>query len=101
MLPEHLEHLQRWPTTTARKALSRRFGIPLDQYSQDWEWEVADATRFDEFLAAYHDPSLSDDERVSLIEILIQCVENLCTERINVAEVEHLPAWKAVAAVFV
>ncbi len=43
---------------------------------QDWEWEVADSARLVEFLAAYSNPVLSAEERFSLMEILIQCVED-------------------------
>jgi hypothetical protein len=44
---------------------------------QDWEWEVADASRFAEFLNLYRAAELSDDERFSLMEMLVQCVEDL------------------------
>jgi hypothetical protein len=39
---------------------------------QDWEWEVADPDRVSEFVAAYNDGSLSDDERFTLMETIIQ-----------------------------
>ncbi|MEK8035014.1 hypothetical protein AACH06_29715 [Ideonella sp. DXS29W] len=44
---------------------------------QDWEWEVADSQRFQEFLDAYRSAKLSDDERFSLMEILVQCVDDM------------------------
>jgi hypothetical protein len=44
---------------------------------QDWEWEVADATRLDEFISAYRDPDLSEDERFTLMETIIQSCEDL------------------------
>jgi hypothetical protein len=44
---------------------------------QDWEWEVADSQRFQEFLAAYGSAELTGDERFSLMEILVQCVEDM------------------------
>jgi len=44
---------------------------------QDWEWEVADASRFAEFLTLYRDGELSDGERFSLMEILVLCAEDL------------------------
>lgn len=44
---------------------------------QDWEWEVADASRFADFLDLYRTGELSDDERFSLMEILVQCAEDL------------------------
>ena len=65
----------RFPSTEAQLALAARFGLPHTNRMQDWEYEVADVGRFDEFLAAYT-PSLPADERLSLMEILIQCVED-------------------------
>jgi hypothetical protein len=44
---------------------------------QDWEWQVADATRLDEFIGAYRDPELSEDERFTLMETIIQSCEDL------------------------
>ena len=63
------------PTNAARLALVTRFGLPYVPDMQDWEYEVASLARFHEFLSAYT-PSLPAAERVSLVEILIQCVED-------------------------
>jgi hypothetical protein len=44
---------------------------------QDWEWEIADTARLDEYLTAYKDGGLSDDERFTLMETIIQAFEDL------------------------
>jgi hypothetical protein len=44
---------------------------------QDWEVEVATARRFNEFVDLYRSSALSEDEKFSLMEILVQCVEEL------------------------
>jgi hypothetical protein len=44
---------------------------------QDWEWEVADPARLDEFLDAYENAGLTEDERFVLMEMLIQSCEDL------------------------
>ncbi len=44
---------------------------------QDWQWEVADAARIDEFLSAYESGDLSDDERFTLMETILQSFEDL------------------------
>jgi hypothetical protein len=44
---------------------------------QDWEWEVSDHTRIGEFLAVYESEGISDDERFSLMEMIIQSYEDL------------------------
>jgi hypothetical protein len=43
---------------------------------QDWEWEVADPDRIDEFLRAYRSGDLNDDERFTLMEMIIQSFED-------------------------
>jgi len=65
------------PSIAARLALAARFGLPYADQMQDWEWEVADAGRFDEFLGVYRDFNLLDEQRVSLMEMLVQCVEEI------------------------
>ena len=44
---------------------------------QDWEYQVADSGRLDEFLAAYESGELNDDERFTLMETILQCFEDL------------------------
>jgi hypothetical protein len=44
---------------------------------QDWPWQVADAQRLDEFLAAYEYGGLNDDERFTLMEMILQSFEDL------------------------
>jgi hypothetical protein len=100
----------RWVTTAARGALARRFNLPYDPFSQGrawevadpsrfdefltayWAWEVADPSRFDEFLTAYVADPLDEDERFALMEILIQCIEDM-----DLPSVESSPQWNSVA----
>ena len=44
---------------------------------QDWEYEVADANRIDEFIAAYQSGQLDDGERFTLMEVIIQSFEDI------------------------
>ena len=44
---------------------------------QDWGWEVADVQRLDEFITAYQSGELDDDERFTLMEMILQSFENL------------------------
>ncbi len=67
----------RYPATAARVSLASRFGLPYSEDMQDWEWQVADSQRFQEFLVAYRSAMLSNDERFSLMEVLVQCVEDM------------------------
>ena len=65
------------PSTPARKAPAVRFGLPYSEGMQDWEWEVADAHRFGDYLRTYVTAVLPDEQRASLMEMLIQCVEEM------------------------
>ncbi|WP_284620776.1 hypothetical protein [Aquabacterium humicola] len=67
----------RFPSSDSRVALAKRLGLPYSSEMQDWEWEVADRDRFDEFIACYDAAELTEGERFSLMEILVQCVEDL------------------------
>jgi len=44
---------------------------------QDWEWEVADPKRINEFIEAYRSGELSEDERFTLMETIIQSFTEL------------------------
>jgi hypothetical protein len=84
------EHLIRHPTRRAIDALAARFSLGRDPYMQDWEWEVADPERLDEFLAAYDLPELTEDERFVLAEVIIQSFED------SPADLEHDSRWRTV-----
>lgn len=44
---------------------------------QDWEYQVADCNRVDEFIAAYSGGELSEDEKFVLMETIIESFEDL------------------------
>lgn len=85
------------PSIPARRSLAARFGLPYDDNMQDWEWQVADAARFQEFLGAYRHAGLSEAECGSLTEVLIQCVEDLLAAGFRQPPGDS-PEWRAVAA---
>lgn len=69
---ENLDHLYRFPTRAAIDALAIRFNLPNTKNMQDWEYEVADANRVAEFLVAYYSGELSEDEKFTLMAMLLQ-----------------------------
>ena len=69
------EHIWRCPTGEAIDKLAARFGLPNDPGMQDWEHQVSDEARIDEFLAAYETAGLSDDEKFTLMEMIIDSFE--------------------------
>ncbi|MCM3879740.1 MAG: hypothetical protein ND807_06515 [Vicinamibacterales bacterium] len=71
------DHLLRFPTGAAIDSLAKRFDLPNTRDMQDWEWEVADRSRIDEFMSAYESGDLSEDEQFVLMEILLQSFADL------------------------
>jgi len=70
----------RCPTKAAIDRLAKIFGLPNTPEMQDWEWEVADYNRISEFVNEYKKSTLSDDERFTLLEIIIQSFEDSNTK---------------------
>src|SRR5262245_12464236 len=91
------DQLQRYPTRAGRDALAARLGLTVDPFSQDWEWEVADPEHFVQWLAVYQREPLTDAERFSLMEMLVQCVEDIARDD-GSQQVEALAEWPVVAA---
>jgi hypothetical protein len=71
------EHIWRFPTRKAIESLAKRFNLPNTPEMQDWEWEVADPDRIDEFISVYESGDLDDDEKFTLMETIIQSFEEL------------------------
>lgn len=71
------ERYWRFPTGVAIDALAARFGLRNEPGMQDWEYQVADAARLPEFRTALEGGALTDDERFTLGESVMQCFEDL------------------------
>ncbi|MEM9542606.1 MAG: hypothetical protein AAGA60_24325 [Cyanobacteria bacterium P01_E01_bin.42] len=83
------KHLWRYPTGEAIDSLAIRFNLRNTGHMQDWEYEVADAKRIDEFVAAYENEPLSEDEKFTLMEIIIQSFEDLSAFE----KLDNNPLW--------
>lgn len=82
------ERLWRFPTARAIASLAARFDVPNGPHMQDWEWEIADSNRLDEYLTAYKSGELTDDERFTLMETIMQAFEDLP------ASLDSEPRWE-------
>lgn len=91
------EHLRRYPSRAGREGLAARLGMTIDPRSQDWEWEVAAPEHFQRWLTMYQSAPLTDEERVSLMEVLMQCVEDMALTHGLAGRVEQMPQWQALA----
>lgn len=84
------EHIWRFPSRKAIASLAKRFDLPNTLEMQDWEWEVADSDRIDEFVSAYESGELDDDEKFTLMETIIQSFEDLETALSNNKKWSHV-----------
>jgi hypothetical protein len=63
---------QRYGTAASVIAVQLRFNLPAHEvYSQDWELCCGDPERLNEFLTCYETEKLTEDERFTLMEIII------------------------------
>lgn len=70
------EHLWRFPTAAAIRTLAARLQLHFHPNMQDWEYEVADPVRLEEFLDTYEHGGLDDDQRFTLMCIAVQSLED-------------------------
>lgn len=74
---EDNEYILKFPTKEAILSLAKRLNLPYHDNMQDWEYEVADVERIDDFLNAYDLNDITEDERFLLIEMLFQSFEEM------------------------
>ena len=65
----------RHPTRAAIDKFNLMFGLIEDPQMQDWEIECADPIRVEEFLDVYDSESLSDDEKFTLMALILGSFE--------------------------
>lgn len=78
------EHIWRVPTREAIEAVATRFQLPVDPSMQDWEYQVADPKRLNEFLSAYETGQLSNDEKFVLMQMILESFEELARRGNNI-----------------
>jgi hypothetical protein len=87
----------RYPTQAGRETLAKRLQLPHPaSYEQDWEWEFANPAYFKDWVEIYRSEPLNEDERISLMEMLVQCVEDLADDLS--LPVDESCEWQQVAA---
>ncbi|EFF82415.1 hypothetical protein HMP0015_2138 [Acinetobacter haemolyticus ATCC 19194] len=72
---ENSSNIPKFPNTNTRVALAKRLNLAYLENMQDWEYEVADISRIDDFLNTYDLNDITEDERFLLIEMLFQSFE--------------------------
>jgi hypothetical protein len=79
------------PTMTSHRAaietLSKLLGLPLPgPYSQDWQYEVSDATRVEDFISAYDTNRLHSEDQCVLMSLILDSYESAISEGIARSE---------------
>ena len=77
-----LEHRWRCPTSEAMHALAKQLGLAPPPLAYDWHHAVADSARIEDFVVAYENLSLSDDEKFTLMEVILNSVIDAADETI-------------------
>lgn len=65
----------RHPTAQAINKFNELLNINEDQYNQDWEHECADFIRVEEFIVCYHKNANTDDEKFTLMGLILSSFE--------------------------
>lgn len=60
--------------------ISKLLDEPIGELDQDWEWVVSDVGRFREYLRLYNLAYLDNRERNILMEMMLQCVNDVKAE---------------------
>jgi len=71
----------KYVTKSARESLIQKLGLPEpDEFCQDWEYIVANASRVEEFLAFYENTPLNIEEKFALMVIIIASFDDYLNE---------------------
>ena len=69
------------PDNDSRKSLAQRLDLEYSDSMQDWEYEVSDYIRMDDFLAEYDNLKTTDTEKQSLMEIMLDSLNDSLLDR--------------------
>ena len=75
----------RYPTRAALVRLTSLLKLQLGPYSQDWEVELADASRLADFLDLYEGGELDDDDRFLLMGMIVASLDDAASLGAEVA----------------
>jgi len=68
-------------TKEAVDSLTQKLDLPKnDGFSQDWEYEVSDSSKVEEFLYSYENLGLNKDEKYALMTIIISSYNDAIEE---------------------
>ena len=65
------------PNQKTRKKLAEKLNLKFDENMQDWEYEISDPNRIAEFIAEYDNVNSSETEKESLMEIILDSLNDM------------------------
>jgi len=68
------------PDQISRKRLAKRLCLEFDNNMQDWEYEVSNPNRLDEFINEYDKEETTQKEKEILMEIILESSNDLILE---------------------
>ncbi|NOU87515.1 hypothetical protein GC102_17235 [Paenibacillus sp. LMG 31460] len=72
-----MENYPKYVTREAIESLVKKLSLPEPgPFTQDWEYEVADVTRINEFLSFYENSSFNEEERFALMIVIIESLND-------------------------
>jgi hypothetical protein len=77
--------------------LSKKLSLPYTGTEQDWDIEMADSNRINEFIDLYHQYDLTFEERMALMSLIIASYDDFLNER----DIEIDYSWDAIKAMLV
>ena len=60
--------------------LSKELSLPYTGTEQDWDIEMADSNRIDEFIKFYKESHLCDDKKVAVMSLILASYDDLLNE---------------------
>lgn len=69
------------PNSNARKSLAKKLKLEYRHDMQDWEWEVSDYNRIEDFFKEYDSAETSENEKSSIMEIILDCLNDLLNDK--------------------
>ena len=68
-------------TKKAIESVSQKLALPFTGIEQDWEVELADSERVNEFVSFYKDTVLSSNEKKALMSLIFASYDDFLNER--------------------
>jgi hypothetical protein len=79
------------PNQQSRKNLAHKLNLNFDESMQDWEYEIADYKRLNDFLNEYEKTTTTESEKQSLMEIIIDSLNDLLLDEDEATFNQYLP----------